>query len=273
MRLENAPFYLMKHWIQCWLRRFLPAWSDFAVELSAPYLGCAFGPAALELFWSEAIAKWSERAAQIAASGASGAVISSLYRQRAASTLQYLAQLAPLPHFELRERDMISSMIRFPAVSLSLAGFFNLGDWGGIQFVSLRCSAAAALIRAARFTIRSWPEAWAMIQREFADENSNAPLASSVLGSFVAPPWTIAPIARTLARAYHGELEDPEETRCAKIALRDTLAEQKEAEDSGQRFKCQRTLTRKLQEQRFSDDLIPTFKRRLAKYHRMSSLC
>ena len=170
-------------------------------------------------FWIAPVAKWKKRSLQIASSSASSFVGASLYNSRAVPVFSYLAQFCPLHIEPMEEKAVITSILHFPFTALPLGALFNLHRWGGVKVASLKVTALASHIRAARLTFfEAWQDSNAILQESAGKEDADIPFAQIHLGK----PWDTAygspPFSWYLRLAFSGDVGDADTMPLVKEA-------------------------------------------------------
>ena len=89
-----------------------PSWGDFAVSVSATYLGFVIGPGRGSKTWDKAFKKYQERAQIWAAIGGGMALSLAAYRMYILPVLSFLAQLDEIPDtWEDHERRALARLL------------------------------------------------------------------------------------------------------------------------------------------------------------------
>ena len=116
--VENAEKEDIFKWLHFWLLQHIPHWASFGISDAVLYLGAWLGPGAGPRRWNEAVAKWQSRSLTIAGLQAPPSVLTSLYAQRAAPCLGFLAHFFPPPDLGDLERRLACKIQKFPFTML-----------------------------------------------------------------------------------------------------------------------------------------------------------
>ena len=118
--------------MQATLHSLDPRWSAFQVSSARLYLGVFLGPEAASRSRTAPLAKWKQRARDIAAGSPPAAATAVIYRKRAFSVLTYVAGLAQPPAAVVDwERDVHCRLLRLPGRALPRHGMLELtAMWG-----------------------------------------------------------------------------------------------------------------------------------------------
>jgi len=161
------------------------------------------GPAAADLFWLDAVAKWQTRSASISSSGVCTFISVRLYNERAVAALSYLAQFSAIPIDICSEWRVLCRLLALPFTALSYAGLVNLWRWGAYRVLSIHALGPAIAWRASVRSI-SWADSWNVLSSSALENSSDLPLRSSLAGSPWEPWWSTQVPAAFLARSFAG---------------------------------------------------------------------
>ena len=151
--------------IKCWLARWIPSWSTFAIASSGKYLGLWLGTITADKQLTVARLKWRERAAAIAKTGCSGSVACHNYASRAVPVLGYIFQFVVMDEKTARhERFVLHHLLHLAQSAMAESVLHNISTMNGPKMPSLKVYSLAALSRAARSTLCNWRENYELLK-------------------------------------------------------------------------------------------------------------
>ena len=125
--------------IKCWLEKWIPSWSTFAIASSGKYLGLWLGTATADKQLTAARLKWRERAAAIVKTGCSSSVACHYYSTRAVPVLGYIFQFVVMDQKTARtERYVLHHLLHLAQSSMADSVLHNISSLNGPKALRLK---------------------------------------------------------------------------------------------------------------------------------------
>lgn len=203
----------------------VPNWAAFKVSDHATYLGYVLGPGAGQHPWTKPVAKWAERAAEIARASPPVRIARQQYVVKALPVLDYVAAMS-VPPSDIKEiyRRVVQTLWHLPGNFLPGEGHVEMAEWGcpAVQSAEARMRAVAA--RAAACTNTRWPDLYARLEAAADGVRSLAEMAKGV----VTPRWwdnaACVEVLRAAAAGWPGYQQRAQNDAAADAAQRQTHA-------------------------------------------------